>query len=49
MNIVEKIKNALRVRETAAELNRMSDNELKDVGIYRCDIPRIAREAVYGV
>jgi uncharacterized protein YjiS (DUF1127 family) len=48
MNIVKKIKNAIRVRDTEAELSRMSDHDLKDVGISRCDIPRIAREAVYG-
>jgi len=33
-------------RNTAAELNRLSQRELTDLGIARADIPAIARQAV---
>lgn len=33
---------------TLDELARLSDRELDDLGISRYDLPRIAREAVYG-
>lgn len=33
-------------RQTVNELNALTDNELADLGIYRLDINRIAREAV---
>lgn len=32
-------------RETAHELNGLSDRELNDIGIPRCDIPMIAAQA----
>ena len=35
-------------RRTVAELDACSERDLHDLGIARCDIPRIAREAVYG-
>jgi uncharacterized protein YjiS (DUF1127 family) len=34
----EKVRNAVR------ELSNLSDTELSDIGISRCDIPRVARE-----
>lgn len=34
-----------RQRQTVSELSRMSDRELNDLGISRCEIHRIAREA----
>lgn len=35
-------------QQTRHELQWLSDRELSDLGIARCDIDRIAREAVYG-
>lgn len=32
-------------RESARELDALSDRELDDIGILRCDIPRIASES----
>lgn len=37
-----------RFRKTVEELDACSDRDLNDLGIARCDIPRLAREAVYG-
>lgn len=37
------------VRRTRDELAQLSDRELDDLGVSRYDIPRVAREAVYGV
>jgi uncharacterized protein YjiS (DUF1127 family) len=34
-----------RYRETVRELSNLSANELKDLGIHRGDISRLAREA----
>ncbi len=35
-------------RNTFAELDAMTDRELADLGLSRFEIPRVAREAVYG-
>ena len=35
-------------RQTRRELSWLTDRELADLGLMRCDIDRIAREAVYG-
>lgn len=35
-------------RRTLAELDALSDRDLADLGLFRHDIPRIARETVYG-
>jgi len=35
-------------RRTVAELEACSDRDLTDLGIYRCDIRRLARESIYG-
>lgn len=32
-----------RIRNTYRELSALNDKELNDIGISRCDIPRIAR------
>jgi uncharacterized protein YjiS (DUF1127 family) len=32
-------------RQTASELSALSDRELADIGIVRCDIPAVARDA----
>jgi uncharacterized protein YjiS (DUF1127 family) len=34
----EKLRNAIR------ELSNLTDTELSDIGISRCDIPRVAKE-----
>ena len=36
-----------RQRQTVTELSRMSDRELNDLGISRCEIHRIARESSF--
>ena len=35
-------------QQTRRELSWLSDRELADLGLMRCDIDRVAREAVYG-
>jgi uncharacterized protein YjiS (DUF1127 family) len=35
-------------QQTRRELRWLSDRELDDLGITRCDIDRVARQAVYG-
>lgn len=35
-------------RQTRRELSWLSDRELADLGILRCDIDRLARQATYG-
>lgn len=34
-----------RYRRTISELGSLTDRDLADLGISRCDIPRLAREA----
>lgn len=41
--ILSKIRAYFRYRETVAELSRLSDRELDDLGINRFEIERIAR------
>jgi len=36
----------VRIGKTIEELNMLSDKELKDIGIYRCEIPYVAYKAV---
>ena len=36
------------IAETRQELSALSDRELLDLGFARCDIDRVAREAVLG-
>lgn len=46
---MQKIRNFIRnyksYRNTVRELSNLSDRELNDLGISRCDIPRIAKES----
>jgi uncharacterized protein YjiS (DUF1127 family) len=42
--ITQKIEAWRRYREAIRELSQMSDHELSDIGIHRCDIERIARQ-----
>lgn len=44
MNITRSFNNWLKYRETIAELGRMSNRELSDLGISRADIHRVARK-----
>ncbi len=41
--ILSKIRNYLQYRETVAELSRLTDRELEDLGISRYDIETVAR------
>jgi uncharacterized protein YjiS (DUF1127 family) len=43
--IAEKFDAWLRYREAVRELSQMSDHELRDIGIHRCDIESVARQA----
>ncbi|MGV0879398.1 DUF1127 domain-containing protein [Martelella sp. FLE1502] len=44
MNIQRSFNNWLKYRETVAELGRMSNRELSDLGISRSDIRSVARK-----
>jgi len=46
MNLVRNFRNWRRYRETVTELNRLSNNELADLGINRNDIHAVARKAI---
>jgi len=41
--VLAKIRNYMQYRETVAELSRLTDRELDDLGISRYDIDAIAR------
>ncbi len=41
--ILSKIRNYLQYRETVAELSRLTDRELEDLGISRYEIESVAR------
>ncbi len=47
--MITQLKNAIKrhatIRRTTSELSRLSDRELGDLGIARCDITRVARSA----
>jgi uncharacterized protein YjiS (DUF1127 family) len=49
-NVITQLRNAIKrhatIRRTTAELSRLSDRELGDLGIARCDINRVARSAL---
>jgi len=40
--IAKKIENYNRYRRTVVELSNLTNRDLADIGISRCDIPRIA-------
>lgn len=48
MNIARSLTNWRKYRQTVTELGRMTDRELRDLGIGREDIRRVARSAVHG-
>jgi uncharacterized protein YjiS (DUF1127 family) len=45
--ILSKIRNYLQYRETVAELSRLTDRELDDLGISRFEIESIARNSAH--
>jgi uncharacterized protein YjiS (DUF1127 family) len=45
MNLARSFNNWRKYRQTVNELGRMTDRELRDLGIGRSDIPYIARKA----
>ncbi|WP_279479386.1 DUF1127 domain-containing protein [Aureimonas sp. SK2] len=45
MRFANALRSFRKVRETANELNRLSNRELADLGITRSDIPALARQA----
>lgn len=48
--MITQLKNAIKrralIQRTTSELSRLSDRELDDLGISRCDIYRVARNAI---
>ena len=42
--VLSKIRNYFQYRETVAELSRLTDRELDDLGISRYDIESVARQ-----
>ena len=46
MNIVRNYRNWRRYRQTVAELDRLSNRELADLGISRSEIASIARQGI---
>ncbi|HLP70256.1 MULTISPECIES: DUF1127 domain-containing protein [Ciceribacter] len=48
MNFARSLTNWRKYRQTINELGRMSDRELRDLGIGREDIRRVARDAIAG-
>jgi uncharacterized protein YjiS (DUF1127 family) len=41
--VLSKVRNYLQYRETVAELSRLTDRELEDLGISRYEIETVAR------
>ena len=46
-DIIRSIKISQEIRSTYNELNRLSDSELRDIGIHRSEIRSIAMEPYY--
>lgn len=44
MNLIENYREWRRYRNAVSQLDRLSDRELRDVGILRGDIPYIVRK-----
>lgn len=44
--VFKNLRKSAAYKKTVNELNRLSDRELHDIGIHRCDIDRIATEAM---
>ncbi len=43
MNVIRSLRNYRNFRRTVGQLNAMSNYQLDDLGIVRCDIPEIVR------
>lgn len=46
MNLIRSYASWRKYRETCVELNRLSERELRDIGMTRGDIPFAARRAM---
>ena len=46
--LIERVKNHIAFRKTYAELSRMNDRELYDIGLQRSMITRACLESIYG-
>lgn len=46
MNIMNKIRSYQKYRRTVRELSVLTDRELRDLGLNRCDILAIARSSI---
>ena len=44
--VLSKIRSYLQYRETVAELSRLTDRELEDLGISRFEIDSVARSSI---
>ena len=44
-SVINKFKSQAHYRKAVEELSRLTDRELSDLGITRCDIYTVAREA----
>jgi len=44
LDMVDRMDKKARMRRTIQELERLSNRELSDIGISRCDIHRIAKQ-----
>jgi len=42
LSLIRMVQSFRNYRRTVAELSQLSDRELADIGLDRCDIPRIA-------
>lgn len=47
MEIAERMNKTAKMRRTIQELERLSNRELSDIGISRCDIHRIAKQVYF--
>jgi uncharacterized protein YjiS (DUF1127 family) len=46
-NLIHRVREWTRYNRSLNELSRLGDRELADIGISRCDIPRILRKGSY--
>lgn len=46
-NLFAEMNRYINMKNTIDELHKLSDRELKDIGIYRCDIERVAEDIAY--
>lgn len=46
MNLTRSLSNWRRYRETCRELNRLPQRQLIDIGVFRSDIPAVAKKSI---